>query len=182
MNLLIIGLVLFFGVHSISIVNDAWRNRTQEKLGEWVWKGIYALIALAGLLLIIRGYGLARLDPLVLYSPPQWLHYVALLLLVPVFPLLLATYLPGRIRTATRHPMLAATKLWAAAHLLVNGTLAKAALDKPVVVDNHAGAVVLGQDLRVGYAGSDGIHYHLFVCESMVLRLDEPEAVCVVTG
>lgn len=58
----------------------------------------------------------------------------------------------------------------------------KAALDKPVVVDNHAGAVVLGQDLRVGYAGGDGIHYHLFVCESMVLRLDEPEAVCVVTG
>ena len=57
----------------------------------------------------------------------------------------------------------------------------KAALDKPVVVDNHAGAVVLGQDLRVGYSGSDGIHYQLFVCESMVLRLDEPEAVCVVT-
>jgi uncharacterized linocin/CFP29 family protein len=57
----------------------------------------------------------------------------------------------------------------------------KAAVDRPVVVDNHAGAVVLGQDLRVGYAGSDGIHYQLFVCESMVLRLDEPEAVCVVT-
>jgi len=49
------------------------------------------------------------------------------------------------------------------------------------VVDNHAGSVVLGQDLRVGYAGFDGIHYQLFVCESMVLRLDEPGAVCVVT-
>lgn len=57
----------------------------------------------------------------------------------------------------------------------------KAALDRPVVVDDHAGAVVLGQDLRVGYAGCDGIHYQLFVCESMVLRLDEPAAVCVVT-
>ncbi len=57
----------------------------------------------------------------------------------------------------------------------------KAAVDRPVVVDHHAGAVVLGQDLRVGYAGSDGIHYQLFVCESMVLRLDEPEAVCVLT-
>jgi len=56
-----------------------------------------------------------------------------------------------------------------------------AALDKPVVVDNHTGSVVLGQDLRVGYAGFDGIHYQLFVCESMVLRLDEPGAVCVVT-
>lgn len=58
----------------------------------------------------------------------------------------------------------------------------KAAVDKPVVVDNHAGAVVLGQDLRAGYAGSDGIHYQLYVCESMVLRLDEPEAICVLKG
>jgi len=56
----------------------------------------------------------------------------------------------------------------------------KAALDTPLVVDSHAGALVLGQDLRVGYAGSDGIHYQLFVSESMVLRLDEPEAVCVI--
>lgn len=58
----------------------------------------------------------------------------------------------------------------------------KAAVDKPVLIDHHAGAVVLGQDLHVGYAGSDGIHYQLFVCESMVLRLDEPKAVCVLTG
>lgn len=55
----------------------------------------------------------------------------------------------------------------------------KAAVDKPAVVDDHAGALILGQDLRVGYAGFDGIHYQLFVCESMVLRLDEPGAVCV---
>lgn len=58
----------------------------------------------------------------------------------------------------------------------------KTGVDKPAVVDRHAGAVILGQDLRVGYAGSDGIHYQLFVCESMVLRLDQPEAVCVLTG
>ncbi|MHB1214060.1 MAG: family 1 encapsulin nanocompartment shell protein [Thiobacillus sp.] len=55
----------------------------------------------------------------------------------------------------------------------------KAAVDRPVVVDGHAGALVLGQDFQVGYAGSDGIHYQLFVCESVVLRLDEPEAICV---
>lgn len=58
----------------------------------------------------------------------------------------------------------------------------KAGIDSPVVIDNHAGSLVLGQDLRVGYSGSDGIHYHLFVCESLVLRLDEPEAVCVFSG
>jgi uncharacterized membrane protein len=124
MDLLISGLIVFFTVHSISIVNDSWRNRMVEKLGEWPWKILYGLVAVLGFVLIVRGYGLARLDPLILYSPPEWLRYLALVLLVPVFPLLLATYLPGRIQTATRHPMLAATKLWATAHLLVNGTLA----------------------------------------------------------
>jgi len=123
MNALISGLVIFFAVHSISIINDDWRNRMAAKTGEWVWKAIYGLFAVIGLFLIVRGYDLARLDPVVLYSPPPWLRYPALLLLLPVFPLLLAAYLPGRIQRATKHPMLVATKLWATAHLLVNGTL-----------------------------------------------------------
>lgn len=124
MNQLVIGIILFFAVHSVSIVNDAWRNRMVEKIGEWPWKGLYALIAVAGLVLIVQGYGIARQDPVVVYVPPEWLRPVSLLLLLPVFPLLLAAYLPGRIQTAARHPMLAATKFWALAHLLSNGTVA----------------------------------------------------------
>jgi uncharacterized membrane protein len=124
MTVLLAGLVVFFTVHSISIVNDTWRNRMLARLGEGTWKGLYALVALAGLVLIVQGYGLARLDPVVLYTPPPWLRQVTALLLLPVFPLLFAAYLPGRIRSVTRHPMLVATKLWALAHLLANGTLA----------------------------------------------------------
>jgi len=123
MTAFLAGLVIFFGVHSISIVSDAWRNRTAARLGEWAWKGMYGLVALLGLALVIHGYGLARLDPVVLYTPPQWLRIAAAVLLIPVFPLLFAAYLPGRIQRATRHPMLVATKLWAVAHLLANGTL-----------------------------------------------------------
>jgi uncharacterized membrane protein len=115
---------LFFAAHSISIVNDAWRNRMARRLGELGWQGLYALVAAAGLGLIVWGYGLARQEPVVLYVPPFWLRHLSLLLLVFVFPLLLATYLPGRIREITKHPMLVATKLWAVAHLLANGTLA----------------------------------------------------------
>jgi uncharacterized membrane protein len=122
--MLLLGLVLFFGVHSVSIVNDPWRDRVAARLGERRWQGAYALVAIAGFVLIVWGYGLARQDPVVLYTPPNWLYTVAMILLVPVFPLLLATYLPGRIQAAAKHPMLAATKLWAAAHLLANGTLA----------------------------------------------------------
>jgi uncharacterized membrane protein len=124
MSVLLAGLVVFFAVHSVSIVSDGWRNRMAGRLGEWTWKGLYSVVAVAGLALIVWGYGLARLEPVVLYTPPLWLRHLALLLLVPVFPLLLATYLPGRIQRAARHPMLAATKLWALAHLLANGTLA----------------------------------------------------------
>ena len=124
MNVLLLGLVIFFGGHSVSIVNDPWRGRMVAKMGEWPWKGLYALVSLIGFVLIVWGYGLARHDPVVVYTPPGWLHPVAMVLLVPVFPLLLATYLPGRIQAAAQHPMLVATKLWAVAHLLANGMLA----------------------------------------------------------
>jgi len=124
MSLLVVGLILFLGIHSVSIVAPAWRDKQIERRGEKVWKGIYSLVSLAALILLIHGYGVARQDPLVLYAPPPALRLVALLLMLPVFPLLFAAYLPGRMQRAARHPMLLAVMFWAAAHLLANGTLA----------------------------------------------------------
>lgn len=124
MLLLLVGLVLFFAVHSISIVNEPWRDRMVAKLGAVAWKAAYGLVSLVGLVLISKGYALARVDPVVLYLPPDWLRHLAMVLLIPVFPLFLAAYFPGRIRTAAKHPLLLATKIWATAHLLANGTLA----------------------------------------------------------
>jgi uncharacterized membrane protein len=124
MPLLIIGLVLFLGVHSVAIFAPALRARTIHRLGEGAWKGLYAVVSLVGFVLICYGFGLARQAPVVLYSPPIWLRHVALILMLPVFPLIIAAYLPGRIKTAAKHPMLAAVKLWAFAHLLANGMLA----------------------------------------------------------
>ena len=128
MTLLIIGLVLFLGTHSISILASSWRDRLVTRIGLMPWQGLYSLIAITGFVLIVYGYGLARQDPTILYTPPTWLRHVSLLLLVFIFPLLLATYLPGRIQKAIKHPMLAATKIWAFAHLLVNGSLADVVL------------------------------------------------------
>jgi len=124
MTTLVLGLILFLGVHSISIVNEPWRNRMAARLGEMPWKGIYSIVAIIGVVLIVQGYAAARLDPLVLYTPPVWLRHFSFLLLLPVFPLLLAAYLPGRIKAAVKHPMILAVKFWAAAHLLANGVLA----------------------------------------------------------
>ncbi len=124
MSMLILGLVIFLGVHATSIFAPAWRNAQVAARGEAVWKGGYALLSLIGLALIVYGYGMARGNPVVLYEPPAFLRHVAWTLMLPVFPLLLAAYLPGRISAATKHPMLLAVKLWALAHLLANGDLA----------------------------------------------------------
>jgi uncharacterized membrane protein len=124
MSVLILGLAIFFGVHSLSIVNRDFRDRMLAKYGEKPWKGGYSLVSLIGFVLIVWGYGLARAEPVLLYVPPLWLRYVAIVLLLPVFPLLIAGHLPSRIGAAARHPMLLATKLWALAHLLTNGMLA----------------------------------------------------------
>jgi uncharacterized membrane protein len=121
---LILGLVVFLGVHSVSIAAPGWRSATIARVGPGRWKGLYSIAAGVGLALLIVGYGLARRDPVVLYTPPVALRHLALLLMLPVFPLLLAAYLPGRLSGLARHPMLLATKLWATAHLLANGTLA----------------------------------------------------------
>ncbi|HET8800880.1 MAG TPA: NnrU family protein [Marinobacter sp.] len=123
MAVLIVGLILFLGVHSLSIVNEPLRNRLHTSLGEGAFKGLYSLVSLVGLVLIVWGYGSARMDPTVVYTPPGWLRHLAMLLLIPVFPLLFATYFPGRIKAKLGHPMLTAIKLWALAHLLANGML-----------------------------------------------------------
>lgn len=123
MGIFLVGLILFLGIHSVSIVAPGWRAGQVARLGEGSWKGLYAGLAALGLGLLIYGYGVARQAPVVLYTPPAALRHLALLLMLPVFPLFIAAYFPGRIRSATKHPMLLAVKLWATAHLLANGTL-----------------------------------------------------------
>jgi uncharacterized membrane protein len=124
MHFLIVGLVLFIGMHSVRMLAPAWRDRMAERLGEVPWQGLYSLVSIVGFVLLVWGYGLARADPIAVYAPPMWTRHLSLLVMVPVFPLLLAAYLPGRIKQAVKHPMLAAVKLWAFAHLLANGNLA----------------------------------------------------------
>jgi uncharacterized membrane protein len=128
-TILILGLVVFLGVHSIRIVAGDWRTQQIARLGAGPWKGLYALASLVGLVLIVYGYGLARAEPLILWTPPVWMRFVAALLTIPAFVLLAAAYVPGnRIKAAIGHPMVAGVKLWAFAHLLANGTPASAVL------------------------------------------------------
>ncbi|MEO8159220.1 MAG: NnrU family protein [Betaproteobacteria bacterium] len=125
MTILIAGLVLFLGLHSVRIVADGWRSAQVARIGERKWKGFYALVSLVGFGLIIWGFGLARVASVVVWSPPSWTRYAAALLLLPAFVLIVAGNMRGtRMKTALGHPMLLGTQLWAFAHLLADGRLA----------------------------------------------------------
>ncbi len=125
MSLLILGLVLVLGVHSVRIVADGWRTRMVARLGENAWKGLYAVLSLAGFALLCIGYGAARQQPVVLWAPPTWTRHLAALLTLPAFVMLVAAYVPGNaIKARLKHPMVLGVKTWALAHLLANQTLA----------------------------------------------------------
>ena len=124
MTRLLAGILIFFGIHSVSMLALGRRNRMAERLGARAWQGVYSVVSAVGLYLIISGYGAARHVAEVLYVPPTWLRYVAALLMLPVFTLALSSVLPGRIQARANPPLRAATKVWALAHLLTNGSVA----------------------------------------------------------
>lgn len=125
MTALILGLVLFLGLHSTRIFAEGARTRFIASHGEKRWKGLYTLGSLVGFALIIWGYGLARQQPVVLWAPQAWARPVASLLTLVSFVLLTAAYVPGNaIKARLNHPMLLGVKVWAFGHLLANHTLA----------------------------------------------------------
>jgi uncharacterized membrane protein len=129
MAVLLLGLVLFLGVHSTRIVADGWRTRMLGRLGEKGWKGGYSLASIVGFALIVWGYGMARQSPVVLWTPPRGMNHLAALLMVVSFVLLVAAYVPSNaFKARLHHPMLLGVKTWAFAHLLANGTLADVVL------------------------------------------------------
>jgi uncharacterized membrane protein len=125
MSVLVLGLVLFLGMHSVRIFADGWRSAQIAKRGAGAWKGLYTLVSLAGFGLILWGYGLARQQPVVLWAPQLWARHLASLLMLFSFILLVAAYVPKNgIKSWLHHPMVLSVKVWALAHLLANHTLA----------------------------------------------------------
>lgn len=129
MSILILGLVLFLGIHSVRIVADDWRTARIDKTGERPWKLAVTIVSLIGFALIVFGYGQARQATPLLFSPPVWTRHVAALLILLAFILIAAAYVKGtRIKARVGHPMILGVKVWALAHLMANGTLADVVL------------------------------------------------------
>jgi len=120
MSIFILGLILFFAVHSFVAFFRKQRDNLIARIGEWPFKGLYSLISLAGFVMIIMGWPDA--DATALYVTPPYLRHITYALMAVAMILLVAAYAPaGRIAAAVKHPMLAGVKIWAFAHLLVNG-------------------------------------------------------------
>lgn len=125
MTLLILGLVIFLGVHSTRIFAEDWRVAQVARLGEKGWKGAYAMASLVGFVLLVWGYGLARQSPVPLWTPVAGLRHLASLLTLLAFVLIAAVYVPrNSLKARIGHPMVVGVKVWALSHLLANHTLA----------------------------------------------------------
>ena len=121
MTWLVLGLVLFLGMHSSRVFAEASRGRFIAARGEGAWKGLYSIVSLAGLVLIVIGYGAARGQPVLLWNPPTAMRHLAALLTLLAFILLAAAYVPGNaIKAKLHHPMVLGVKVWALSHLLAN--------------------------------------------------------------
>lgn len=124
MAMLIAGLVLFLGVHTFTTLREP-RAALIGRIGEGGYKGLYSLVSVAGLVLIVWGFGRYRSAGYVpVWDPPASLYHLTLLVMWLAFVALAAAYAPaGKIKGMLRHPMLVGVKAWALAHLLVNGDL-----------------------------------------------------------
>lgn len=124
MAVLILGLAIFFAVHTLTTLRPL-RAGLIERFGETGYKIAYSVLSLIGLVLIAKGYGLYRAGGYIeIWSPPAAMRHPAALLMLPAFIALAAAYAPvGLIKSRLKHPMLVGVKTWALAHLLANGDL-----------------------------------------------------------
>ncbi|WP_224003479.1 NnrU family protein [Aureimonas sp. SA4125] len=129
MTVMIAGLLLFLGLHSVRIFGEGLRTASIARFGETAYKAVYSLVSLAGLVLVGQGYGEALADGGMVWDPPAATRHLSLLLVPAAFVLVVAAYVPtGRIKAFVGHPMVLGIGLWALGHLLANGETANVVL------------------------------------------------------
>lgn len=118
------GLLIFFGSHYFTVFRKRDGTGIADRIGRGPYMGLYSLISIVGFVLMAWGFALLK-DRVQLWAPPPWGRHVTMALMLPAIILIVAAYMPpvGFIKKAVRHPMLAAIKLWALAHVFANGGL-----------------------------------------------------------
>ncbi len=125
MTILVLGLVIFLGLHSTRIVSESGRERAIARIGEGPWKGIYSLVSAIGFVLIVWGFARARYDAPQLWTPPAGARHITMLLMLVALILLASSlFKRSHIAAIVHHPMLWAVLLWSVGHLIANGSAA----------------------------------------------------------
>src|SRR5579863_5027589 len=113
---LVIGLILFLGPH-VFVTMRGHRDAVIKRIGEWPYKGLFAILTIAGLIVAGEGFGMYEAaGPIVVWNPPSVMRYLTQILMWPASICVVAAYLPGDIKRTLKHPMLVGVKLWAVAH------------------------------------------------------------------
>lgn len=128
MIILVLGLFLFLGIHSVRMVAPQWRDKMLAERGEKFWKAIYSIVSIVGFVLIFWGYGLARSETYFIYQLPNWSKHITILLMFIAFTLLPFNMRSGRLAPMIKHPFLLAVILWSVGHLISNGDIASIVL------------------------------------------------------
>jgi uncharacterized membrane protein len=129
MALLILGLVMFLGVHSVRVFANGWRARMIERMGLMPWKGVYSIVSILGFIVLVIGFRHARQESTVLYVTPDWMKHVTALLMMLSMMLFVAAYIPKNwFKAKFHHPQVLSVKTWAFAHLLSVGVVADVVL------------------------------------------------------
>ncbi len=129
MALLILGLLIFLGVHSTRIFADGWRTQMVARMGALPWKGLYAVASILGFIVLVIGFRQARAESMVLYVTPSWMKHVTAVLMMLSMILFVSAYIPGNwFKANWHHPQVLSVKVWAIAHLLSVGVVADVVL------------------------------------------------------
>ena len=129
MAILVLGLIIFLGLHSTRIVAEGGRDKAIARLGEGPWKGIYSLVSAIGFVLIVWGFAEARYTAPIVWTPFSGARHATMFLMLVAMVLLAAYFFKqSHITAAVHHPMLWSVVLWSVAHLIANGSAADVVL------------------------------------------------------
>jgi uncharacterized membrane protein len=120
MGLLITGVVVWAGVHLFPALASGPREALIARLGRNPYRGLFSLLILGALAMMVLGWRSAA--PTAVYSAPLAAGPVPATLVFFAFVLFFAARAPTNIKRVLRHPQLTGVLVWAAAHLLCNGS------------------------------------------------------------
>ena len=114
-----LGVIVWSVVHAMPSMAPGLKASLVERLGDGPFKGAFALVIVASIVLMVIGWQSVGAD--VVYEPPVWGRHLAMLLMLVAFLLFAFSHGKSNMKRYIRHPQLTAVIVWAIGHLVANG-------------------------------------------------------------